>query len=168
MLSFEQIQKEQDKHFSSARAPTPWWVQSYNNLQVRELHPHFKLALVVSQRCLPNEMTATAIIIFNLVTVRLLSEEPASLLEWNFKWGGGRDLRKPLPCMLSSIMTQSHFPGLYFLIHFSAEVPSVFQLPSLLHVLVMRRSPSLVALPHNPPTGSPRGRGNPSSRTPEA
>lgn len=65
-------------------------------------------------------------------------------------------------------MTQSHFPGLYFLIHFSAEVPSVFQLPSLLHVLVMRRSPSLVALPHNPPTGSPRGRGNPSSKAPEA
>lgn len=110
MLSFEQIQKEQDKHFSSARAPTPWWVQSYNNLQVRELHPHFKLALVVSQRCLPNEMTATAIIIFNLVTVRLLSEEPASLLEWNFKWGGGRDLPKPLPCMLSSIMRPANDP----------------------------------------------------------
>lgn len=133
-----QIQKEQDKHFSSARAPTPWWVQPYNNLQVRELHPHFKLALVVSQRCLPNEMTAIVIIIiiiFNLVTVRLLSEESASLLEWNFKWGGGRDLPKPLLCMLNSIdvlrMTQSHFPGLYFLIHFSAEVPSVFQLPSL-------------------------------------
>ena len=58
-----QIQKEQDKHFSSARAPTPWWVQPYNNLQVRELHPHFKLALVISQRCLPNEMTAIVIII---------------------------------------------------------------------------------------------------------
>lgn len=106
-----QIQKEQEKHFSSARAPTPWWVQPYNNLQVRELHPHFKLALVVSQRCLPNEMTAIAIIIiFNLVTVRLLSEESTSLLEWNFKWGGGRDLPKPLLCMLNSIIRPANDP----------------------------------------------------------
>ena len=110
-----QIQKEQDKHFSSARAPTPWWVQPYNNLQVRELHPHFKLALVISQRCLPNEMTAIVIIIIiiiiiNLVTVRLLSEESASLLEWNFKWGGGRDLPKPLLCMLNSIICPANDP----------------------------------------------------------
>lgn len=55
-----------------------------------------------SQKPLHNEILVIAIVIVNII--RVLSKEPVSLLEWNLKWGGGRELLKTLLCMLSSII----------------------------------------------------------------
>lgn len=83
------------------------------------------------QRSLHNEILEIAITIVNVI--RVLSKDLVSLLEWNMKWGGGKELLEPLLCMLSSIICTVTVL-MIILINFSADVPSVFQLPSLLNV----------------------------------
>lgn len=75
-----------------------------------------------SQRSL-QEIPVIVIIIVT-VTIRVLSNELYSLLEWNLTWGGGRELLKPLLCMLSSVICTATDP-------ISFPIPPLFSLKFL-------------------------------------
>lgn len=94
-------------------------------------------------RSLHNEIPEIAIIIVNVI-IRIVLKELVFLLEWNLKWGGGKELLKPRLCMLSSIICIATWsPSLIFLrmYHLFSNFP-------LNHAeFVMKRSPILV-IPH--------------------
>lgn len=123
-----------------------------------------------SQRSLHNDIPVGVIIIVTVI-IRVRSKELYSLLEWNLTWGGGRELLKPLLCMLSPVIC-------------TATDPISFPIPLLFSLKFLRMNHLFSKLPlsytcricdeENPQSGCPppsditRGRGSLRFKSPEA